>query len=204
MTRTTRYKVEYGVVLLIGLLLAGFIVWSLGEFSLTAGAVCIGLGALLLVPGRLSGFLWRDLYRGRRLFNAGEIRASIDASRRFLELLAERPRLRRLWWLAWAVYSRDPKAMALNNVGAAQMHLGRLDEAETTLHEALAVDAEYPLPHFNLAVLHYVRGEREESDRHARRAVDLGFSQDAVDRLADVAGGVLARIEGRGDAATSG
>jgi tetratricopeptide (TPR) repeat protein len=193
-SRTTRYKLQYAVALSLGVAASVMVVVTLRERP----TVLIGLGALALVPGRLSGFVWRDLYRGRRLLERGQVEASIEAFGRFLALLAERPRLRRLWWLAFAVYTRDAKAMALNNAGAAHLEFGRFDDAELHFREAIATDPEYPIPHFNLAVLFAVHGEDSEAQEHARRAVELGYTRDAADRAIGVATALLARVEGRG------
>ena len=194
MIRTARYKLQYVIVLVAGFALAGVVAWSFRGPTIALFLV----PALLLIPGRLSGFLWRDLYRGRRLIDAGHLEAGVTAHQRFLQLLAERPRRRRLWWLAWGVYSRDPGAMAHNNIGAAQLHLGRFEEAESAFREALAADPEYPIPHFNLAVLSTARGEHAEAKKHADAAVALGYSRNLDDKILQSAGAVLARIEGRG------
>ena len=194
MTRTTRHKIQYAMVWIAALVLAGVAVSSLRDRPV----LLLGVGVMFLIPGRLSGFLWRDLYCGRRLLAAGDIEASLQSSQRFISLLAQRPRLRRLWWLSWGIYSRDPKAMALNNVGAVQLNLGRFDEAESAFRESLAADPDYPIPHFNLAVLSTVRGDASAAEEHARTAVKLGYARDAGDRIIHTASALLARIEGHG------
>lgn len=194
MSRTTRYKLQYLIALAVGLALAGIAIWALRDRPLSLLAMAV----LLVIPGRVSGFLYRDLYRGRRLCDAGRFEASLAASRRFISLLTERPRLRRLWWLAWSVYTRDAKAMACNNIGAAQLNLGRLEEAESAFQEALIADPEYPIPHFNLGVLFTIRAESLAAQEHADAAISLGYRRDASDRIADAASALAARIEGRG------
>lgn len=194
MTRTTRYKLQYLIALATTLVLAGVAVGLLQERPLAL----VGLALLALIPGRIGGFLWRDLYRGRRLLDAGQFEASLTFSGRFITLLVERPRLRRLWWMAWAIYTRDSKAMAFNNVGAAQLELGRLEEAEAAFREALTADPEYPIPHFNLAVLSTIREDSLAAHEHAGAAMELGYSRDAGDQILHAASTILARIEGRG------
>jgi tetratricopeptide (TPR) repeat protein len=95
--------------------------------------------------------LWRELYRGRRLQQSGELHDAEIEYRAFLEKLDRRPWLRCVWWLAWATYTRDPKAMALNNLGGCLMDLQRLDSAEATLHQAIAIDPLYPMPRVSVA-----------------------------------------------------
>lgn len=194
MTRTRRYKLQYLAALVLLLVLAASIAWSLRDRP----ALVVVVGLVLFIPGRLSGFLWRDLYRGRRLIQAGEASAGLESSRNFIQLLAERPGLRGLWWLAWAVYSRDPKAMAFNNVGSAHLNLGQLEAAEAAFREAIQIDPEYPIPYSNLAALCTLRGEPAEAEAHAQRAIALGYSRNAVDRTIQSASSILAEIEGRG------
>jgi tetratricopeptide (TPR) repeat protein len=141
------------------------------------------LAALLLVPGRLQGYLWRDLFLGRRFFDIGDFQRSIQHSQIFLSTLEKKPWLRGLWWLSWSMYTRDAKAMTLNNLGAAQLNSGQLEAAKTALDEALQIDPAYPMPHLNLALLFKVRGQEEEANFHQQRARELGLHGDKVDRL---------------------
>ncbi|MEX2151545.1 MAG: tetratricopeptide repeat protein [Steroidobacteraceae bacterium] len=194
MTRTTRYKIQYAVVLVVGVALAAALSWWLRYQVVTL----LVIAGILLIPGRVSGFIWRDFYRSRRLHDLGQYEASLKSSQRFVNHLAERPHLRRYWWLAWAVYSRDPLAMALNNIGSTQLELGMLEEAEASFREALKCDPEYPIPHFNLAVLCMVRNDRLKAEEHANNAVELGYYRNAADRMLHAASRLLARIEGRG------
>ena len=94
------------------------------------------------------------------------------------------------------MYTVDAEAMTLNNIGAAQVDLGRLDEAERSLEAAIAIDPQYPLPFFNLAVVHSARNDREHAERAAAEAARLGFpgsTMDAVRRTR--AASVLARVD---------
>jgi len=190
MSRTARYKLQYVISLGILMVVAGVAAWSLRSQPLAL----LGVAVLFLIPGRVSGLVWRDLYRGRRLLEAGQLEASLLCSQRFVESIRERPRLRGLWWLAFAVYTRDSKAMALNNLGAAQLELGSFDEAESSFREALAADPQYPIPHYNLAVLAEVRGDSPAAREHAAEAVLLGYERAASDRVIQAAGALLARI----------
>ena len=194
MTRTTRYKVQYAVAIGLTLLLAAAVWWQFRDQRLMLVAIAL----VLFIPGRISGGLWRDLYRGRRLHGLGQHEASIESSRRFVRLLRARPYLRRLWWLAWSVYTRDPLAMAQNNIGAAQQELGRLEDAESSFRAALSADPEYPIPHYNLAVLYAMQDHPLKAEEHANSALRLGYPRSAVDRMLHEAAGLLARIEGRG------
>ena len=194
MTRTKKYKIQYAAVIGGSVLLAAAVWWQLRDRPM----LLIAIAVVCFIPGRLSGGLWRDLYRGRRLFDRGQFEASLEASQRFVRLLKARPNLRRYWWLAWAIYSRDPLAMAQNNIGAAQLELGQFEDAESSLQEALNADPEYPLPHYNLAVLCTIQKQTVRAEEHANSAIRLGYPRNAVDRLLQDVGSLLARIEGRG------
>ena len=85
MSRTARYKLQYVIVLGVLLAVAGVAIWSLRANPLAL----LGVGVLFLIPGRLSGFIWRDLYRGRRLFEAGQFEASLPCSQRFVESISD-------------------------------------------------------------------------------------------------------------------
>ena len=200
MTRTTRYKIQYAVAIGLCVLLAVAVWWQLRDRPMLLVAVAV----VCFIPGRLSGGLWRDLYRGRRLHDLGQFEASIEASQRFVRLLKARPNLRRYWWLAWAIYSRDPLAMAHNNIGASQLELGELENAESSLQEALNADPEYPIPHYNLAVLYTIQKQSVKAEEHANSAVRLGYPRNAVDRLLQDVARLLARIEGRGQGPRTG
>ena len=192
MTRTARWKVQY-VVALAAVAVAGYAMTR----SLDVGGVLLVV-VLLIVPGRLQGFLWRGLYRGRRLQQSGSLERAASEYRVFLGRLERQPWLRRVWWLAWAAYTRDPKAMALNNLGGCLLGLGDLSEAEASLRGALAIDPLYPMPHVNLAEVYATRGDHAASLAEATRARDLGLTGGAVDRMLQGAQAALAGIEGAG------
>ena len=59
----------------------------------------------LLIPGRILGFLWRDLMRGLRLLNVKEYAASKRHSELFLATLAKKPWLRHAIWLGGGTYT---------------------------------------------------------------------------------------------------
>ena len=152
--RTSRWKVQY-LVALAAMATGAYAMVRWMELG-TASVVLVGL--LLLVPGRLSGFLWRELYRGRRLQQSESLDGAVTEYRAFLAKLERHPWLRRVWWLAWAAYTRDPKAMALNNLGGCLLELGHVGQAEECLRQAVAIDPLYPVPHVNLAELEAKRG----------------------------------------------
>src|SRR5688572_15381293 len=115
MTRTTRYKLGYVAVLAVIGALAGLVIVK------SSGGVLpmLVVAAVLLVPGRLLGVAYRDLFRGRRLLDMRQAQESIPHTLRFIDYIRQHPARKRLLWLAWSVYTPDAEAMALNNLGAA-------------------------------------------------------------------------------------
>lgn len=194
MSRTSKYKALYfgsvgaGVVLCLWLVLS--LHWK------TTGLVA--LGTMLLLPGRVLGFFWRDLLRGLRLLNARRFAESKRCSQRFLADIRARPWLKRLIWLGSGTYSRDPEALALNNLGAAEIMLGEWDQAQEHLRASLAVDSLNPLPCFNLGKLSAALGDQRAASHWFDQTVALGYSQTLVDRAIMLVQARFANTDGRG------
>lgn len=150
-----------------------------------------------LIPGRVQGLFYRDLYTGRRLLDSDRPAEALVCFERFLASLRAAPWRKHLLWLQFSVYTTDAEAMTLNNIGAAQISLRRLDEAQRTLEAAIAIDPQYPLPFFNLAVLHSARNEPEFAERAAAEAARLGFTGSTMDTVVRRAASVLATVEGK-------
>jgi tetratricopeptide (TPR) repeat protein len=129
------------------------------------------------------GFFWRDLLRGLRLLNEKQYAESKRHSELFLVDVRQRPWLKKLIWLGSGSYSRDPEAMALNNLGAAEIKLGDVDSAREHLDASIAVDSLNPLPFFNIGSLYTVLGDQDAAATWFKKAVALGYSQSIVDRI---------------------
>ncbi|MEM6817149.1 MAG: hypothetical protein AAF578_00015 [Pseudomonadota bacterium] len=192
MTRTERYKVQYFASIAGYAVIAAILLWQFGLKPTTI----IFVALLLFVPGRVHGFLWRDLYTGRRLLESGSFGTSITASKQFIQRVESKPWLRKLWWLQGAIYTRDPVAMALNNVGAAKLELRQLDDARQAFSEAISLDSGYAAPHFNLAMIASLEKDEAEAKHRLDRAAALGYSQSTIDNFVKNAGSILARFEG--------
>jgi tetratricopeptide (TPR) repeat protein len=120
-------------------------------------------------------------------------------SQAFLEELHRRPWIRHLIWLGSGTYSRDPAAIALNNLGAAELMLSRLDAAKTHLEASIKVDGENPLPWFNLARWSLANGGGEEEvARYLAEARKSGLSQGISDKIIMASQGRFARSDGHG------
>lgn len=193
MSRTTKYKAIYFGVVGTGVVL---MLWLVPRFHGSAAGFIV-LALALLLPGRVLGFFWRDLLRGLRLLRVRRFAESKQCSQRFLADVRARPWLKRLIWLGLSTYSRDPEALALNNLGAAEIMLGEWDQAQEHLHASLAVDPLNPLPCFNLGKLSAARGDQPAAGRWFDQAVALGYSQTLVDQAIRLAQARFAFTDGR-------
>jgi tetratricopeptide (TPR) repeat protein len=155
MTRATRARLGFGTALVV---LGIPVLWLISSSRDHPQWVLVLLLALL-IPGRIQGFLFRDLFVGMNELRKCNFRQSIAASRRFLDQLEQRPGLRHAIWLGAWTWTPDPGAMAANNLGVAHLETGALDEAERWFTAALERDPGYAVPWYNRAVLAGVRGD---------------------------------------------
>ncbi len=195
MPRTARFKIIYLVQLLALGGAAAAMLFVTPERR--RGAVVILLAVLLFLPGRIQGVMLRGHFRGRRLADQGRFEESIRESEAFLAIVEREPWRKRAIWLGGAAYSRDVEAMTLNNVGIAALHLGELEKASRSFERAIALDPEYPVPQFNLAVLASVRGNEQEARHRFANAVRLGYRVTTADAVIRQGQQVLAAWEGR-------
>ena len=199
-SRTGRRKLYYfSIVTLAPILLAGAAI----HFHLNWAQMGCLIVALLL-PGRILGLAWRDQLAGLRLLNERRFAESARHTNRFLEQLARRPWIRHLIWLGAGTYSRDPKSLALNNLGAAEMFLGNFEAARGHLEESRQLDPENPLPYFNLAQLHRILKEPSKAQEFLDHAKRLGYSRGLSDKLIRQAQLRFARTDGVVDNALAG
>ncbi len=193
MRRTTRYKLAYVVVLAILALAAGAAIIALGGGTVTVIVVAL----LLLVPGRIQAFYYSDLFTGRRFLDSGEPEKAILFIERFLASIKRHPQRGKLLWLSWSIYTPSVVAMAINNLGIARLGLGQVNEAEQSFTKALAEDPLYPLPHFNLAIVHELRGNRAGAVEAVERAHQLGYTGVTLDTVIRKSQSLLAFVDGR-------
>ncbi len=194
MSRTSWYKTQcFATMAAVGILAA--LALSRFEFSPTSVGVAL---VLLLLPGRVLGFAWRDLLRGLRLLNARRFTESRRHSLLFLEAIRRRPYLRYFVWLGSSSYSRDPKVLALNNLGAAELALGEKAAAQSHFEAAMQFDPHCPLPHFNMGVLFAGQGDLSEARRYFRHAASLGYTNGLSDRIVRAAQNRFAHSDGVG------
>ena len=193
MNRTARRKVVYfGIVGGGGLILA----WVIFYYRLSPLQIALIVIALI-IPGRILGYFWRDLLVGLRLLNAKQFEESARYSQQFLSELAKRAWIKNLTWLGSGTYSRDPEALALNNLGAAEMCLGRFEAAEAHLRQSIRVDGENPLPYFNLGQLRLILDDSAQANEYLREAHSRGYVGGFSDVLIRSAQGRFAYTDGR-------
>lgn len=194
MTRTSRYKAIYFAEVAIG---AALVVGVVCHFRLSLPVAALLLLSLL-IPGRILGFFWRDLLRGLRLLKAKDYLESKRHSELFLATIQCEPWRKKLIWLGSGTYSRDPEALALNNLGAAEIGLGEFDAAKRHLEASMKVDPLNPLPTFNLGVMYRALGDESQAALWFREASRLGYSNTILDRIVVSSQDRFAKMDGGG------
>lgn len=101
-------------------------------------------------------------------------------------------------WLSWSMYTPNLEAMLINNIATAYLAQGQNEEAEKNWKAALELDPLYPLPFANLAVVAALRGDVELSQMMLHSASELGYTGEALDKVAHQAQSILARVEAHG------
>ena len=191
MTRVSRAKLTYFAVL--------FLVGLIGYWILTRiqnPSLIILLVFVLLIPGRIQGYFWRNFYQGKKRLLLNEFEESIKYSQAFLVDLQNRPWLKKLSWITWQVYTSNLEAMTLNNIGVAQLQLGQWNNSENMLMEAIELDDDYPKPYYGLALLYKVQGFEDKANEFIVKARERGFKGTFDDVLLSRLGNILARVEG--------
>jgi hypothetical protein len=180
MTRTDALKAIYllrvGAIVLVGV--TGGTATRNGHFALA-----VGLGVLLLVllfSGQVQARFWSELLAGLHWLGQRDYALSKAYSERFLGQLRERPWLRHLMWLGTSSYSLRVEALALNNLGAAEIGLGEMEAARAHLTEGLALDPKCPLFYRNMGVLALRTGS--DAEPWLQKAVALGLNRGWSDR----------------------
>lgn len=194
MSRRTRGRVARLVAALIVAAVYVGIVY-ITDFSLIAALVA---AALLLLPSRIQSHRWRDFYRGRRLLGRGEWDAAAAHFARFLGQVRRDPTRKRVISMQWGAHTLDIEAMALNNLGVAHLSAGRRAEARKAFLDALAVDAEYAVPYYNLARVAEQTGDLGEAGRLLEEARRRGYDERDSRSLMQRVAGAFARVEGAG------
>ena len=194
MSRVTRYKIGYVIALLA---LAGCVI-ALARLVEPGPWLVATIVLVLIVPGRVQGLLFRDLFRVRRDLDRNSAESALTHFNSFLSTIKAQPWRKPALWLSWSLYTPNVEAMTRNNIGSAQLSLGDLASAEEAWNAALALDPLYPLPHANLALVAAARDNKVAMAQHLDKARALGYRGAAFDRFVHKTQSVLAAIESQG------
>jgi tetratricopeptide (TPR) repeat protein len=197
LSRVTRYKIGY----VIALSLVGGVVLAAAGAGKSEPWAVFTIVLVLLLPGRIQGLLFRDLFRGRRDLDRNSPETALGHFNTFLTTIRAQPWRRPALWLSWSIYTPNVEAMTQNNIGAAQLNLGNLDSAQAALSTALSLDPQYPLPHANLALVAALRADSGTAEHHLEAARRLGYKGAGLDRFVSKTQSVLAAVESQGPAA---
>jgi tetratricopeptide (TPR) repeat protein len=193
MNRTTQRKIGQGLYVAVSVCVG---LWVGTRPHLGLG-LKMAMAFLLLIPGRINSYLYRDLYTSLRAFNREDYEGAHTAATRFVDQLQRQPWKQRVR-LGWSgIYSDSLESLGFNNIGAADLHCGRPEQAERALRTSIEHDPLNPLPHFNLAVLERLRDAPEKSGDHMKRALELGYSGSTSDAIVQQVHAIYARLEGR-------
>jgi tetratricopeptide (TPR) repeat protein len=184
LTRTAKYRLQYAVLVCSVVGVAGSLAYGILQvYPQWRIFVLLGIGLVLLIPGRVQQMYWKGFFRGQKLQLKGRHREALEAFEGFLTTLRERPGLRHLIWFSQGSYTRDVEVMTLNNMGVSAMTLRSMKQAETFLKSAAELDPDSPLPYYNLAVLYYGLGDDGHGAANLVRAETLGYRKASIREL---------------------
>ena len=199
MTRTARYKALYltiriGVPLIIlGVAILIHQVWRLPPLL---PLVLVGLAIVLLRSGLIRRFLWRDLIAGQSLLKRKDYAGSKLRFERFIAGVRKAPWRKTLIWLGTASRSRDPEALALSSLAAAEISLGAFEAARNHLGESIALDPENPVPFHSMGIVCVLAGPWVDAKLWLEKAAALGFSSDWTQKIIEAAQSQFALADG--------
>ncbi|RBP35134.1 hypothetical protein DES53_12610 [Roseimicrobium gellanilyticum] len=192
MSRTTLLKGCYALIA-VSAFFAGFYAVAAKVIPSTTAAVVAA--AILLIPGRIVGYVWRDFLRGKRDTDAKRWDEAIPLFESFLNRLKKTPSIGWLIWLSPSMYTVSADAMVKNNLGVCHLEMGRLSPAKEQLLEALKMDHLYPFPHQNLAIVAALEKDETAMQHHASEARRLGYTGSSIDKILEKSKEIYARLE---------
>ncbi|MBL8954450.1 MAG: tetratricopeptide repeat protein [Myxococcaceae bacterium] len=167
MTRPTRNR----------LLFAAFWLACLVLGNVLPDVVRVVFIALILGAAAFSYAVSSRFFAGRRHLKTKQWVDAIAAFQSFEQELERTSWKRTFSWLAAGIYTRDPVAIARNNVGVVHLENGKLDLAEASFRSALERDRDYAVPHLNLGVAAARRGDGKVMEAELAEAQRLGLTK---------------------------
>lgn len=195
MSRTTKSKIQYILVHLVVLFLSLWAILRLYSLNLLIFTPLIPI--TFLIPGRIQGYYYRDMFKARRLLAEGKFNQSIECNSRFLSDIRLHTWKKKLIWLSWGGYSKDIEAIVLNNIGAAYLQLGDYEAAKGFFNDAIELDSLYPIPYYNLGIASVIQGDKETAKNCHKKSVELGYRKTSFDKVIHIGQQILANIESR-------
>ncbi|HEY6640774.1 tetratricopeptide repeat protein [Povalibacter sp.] len=166
---------------LLMILSSAAVTWTVLRLMPLTTALWLGL---VFVIGALILAVWaRHLLMGRVRARRRRWALAIESYQRFEKMLLTQRLSRWLTPVHIGIYTLDGVARTRNLIGEALMELRRPEEAEGWFRAALQRDPLYPVPYTNLGTIVALRGQDAEARRHFQKAVALGFSPVAAERL---------------------
>ncbi|MGH8732809.1 MAG: hypothetical protein ACREVB_03920, partial [Burkholderiales bacterium] len=108
LTRTAKHRVQYAVLVCAAVGVVGALGYGMLQvYPQWWIFVLLGIGLVLLIPGRVQQIYWKGFFRGQKLQLKNRHREALEAFEGFLTTLRERPGLRHLIWFSQWSYTRD-------------------------------------------------------------------------------------------------
>lgn len=192
MSRTTLLKWCYTLTAVTAFS-AGF--YAVAAKIIPSSTAVFLVAAVLLIPGRIVGYVWRDFLQGKRHVDAKRWEEAIPLFESFLKRLRATPTIGWLFWISPSTYTISAGAMALNNIGVCHLETGRLSRAKEHLLGALELDSRYPLPHHNLAIVASVEKDEASTQHHVSEARRLGYTESSIDKILQKSKEIYAILE---------
>jgi hypothetical protein len=158
------------------LLFAGFWITCLVLGNVLPHAVRLPFVLAVLAFAAASYVVSRQFFAGRRHLKKKRWVDAITSFQAFEAELLQSEWKRRFSWLAAGIYTLDPVAIARNNIGVVHLENGKLELADAAFRSALERDRDYPVPHFNLALVAAKRGDQAAMESELAEAARLGVT----------------------------
>ncbi|MGH8177817.1 MAG: tetratricopeptide repeat protein [Steroidobacter sp.] len=143
----------------------------------------LSVAAAVLVAFIAMAIWGRDYFIGRRHTRRRDWARAVESYQRFEKKLLSAPWHRATVVLYLGIYSFDGVAITRNNIAQSLMNAGELDRAVAWLRSALLRDPLYAAPYVNLSVIAAMRRDEATARREMQKAVHLGFSPAAAQRI---------------------